>query len=288
MVSSTLSKSINKIKREIFSRVFIDRGGMDKIIYVAGGGRGGTTWLSDVLANLYTFRIIFEPFWRLHLEVDGKADYFHHAYIPQERAKKYRKEIEFVLSGNYRNYDTNANYKFAAYKGRVVKDICSNAFLPAIHALFPRVPIILVTRHPCAVALSRTKKREWGLEWGLHSHLFYDQTNFVNDILEGEVICPRNEFEDHAITYFLENLVPAKKMHHGKDVFIVSYEELVKKRKDIVRQIVNYIGKTSGLEVDRKRFSMLETFLDQPSMLTNRSRAQLRKTGGWRDELSPE
>lgn len=59
------------ISRCRHGRTSVDIGGRRNTILVVGAGRSGTTWLGDVVAGIYRYRQIFEPFWHLHLEADG-------------------------------------------------------------------------------------------------------------------------------------------------------------------------------------------------------------------------
>ena len=92
-----LKKSKRALSRYFFSTFYWDRGSDEDIIFVAGPGRSGTTWICSILAQVFNAREIFEPFFSLHLEADGIKDFFHHRYIP-EWENKYNNHMEERIS----------------------------------------------------------------------------------------------------------------------------------------------------------------------------------------------
>jgi len=235
-----IAKTKRRMKREIFSRLYMDLGDEKDFVLVLGSGRSGTTWLADVISQAFRYRLIFEPFWHLHIEVNGVKDYFHHRYISAEDAK-YDKYIKYVISGNYRNVRVNMNYQYGPYNGRVIKDICANLLMERILQIFPEAPIIFIIRHPCAVVYSRLNKVNWSDPWGWHAHLFNYQKVLIDKYFNNKQFFPRDELEDHAITYCYENYLPLS--IRNKNVYFVYYEKLVLNLESEIEKILRYIEK---------------------------------------------
>lgn len=233
-------KANRRLKREIFSRLYLDLGKEEDFILVFGSGRSGTTWLADVISQSFGYRLIFEPFWHLHIEVDGIKDFFHHRYI-SPRNNKHNVHIKYVMSGKYKNIHTNMNYQYGPYKGRVIKDICANLFIEKILHIFPMAPVIFVIRHPCAVVLSRLRKESWSAPWGWHAHLFNSQKDFIEAYFSNKQFIPKDELEDHTITYCFENYLPLLK--RNENIYFIYYEKLVLDTRNELEKIFKYIEK---------------------------------------------
>ncbi|MCK4794003.1 MAG: sulfotransferase [Desulfobacteraceae bacterium] len=237
----TFIRKVNRrVKREIFSRLYLDSGKEKDFILVFGSGRGGTTWLADAISQAFAYRLIFEPFWHLHIEVDGIRDFFHHRYISIED-NSYNNHIKYVMSGKYKNMRTNMNYRYGPYRGRVIKDICANLFMEKILQIFPQAPIVFVIRHPCAVVLSRLRKGRWSAHWGWHAHLFNNQKDLIKAYFNNKKFIPRDELEDHAITYCYENYLPL--LIRNENIYFVYYEKLVLDIRSEMENILNYVEK---------------------------------------------
>src|SRR6516165_9942427 len=58
-----LRRSRRRVARAVFSRLFIDLGGAaNNVVFLAGTGRSGTTWVSHFINYRNEYRYIFEPF----------------------------------------------------------------------------------------------------------------------------------------------------------------------------------------------------------------------------------
>lgn len=249
---------VNKIYS--YSNRYSDIGSENNCIFVAGSGRSGTTWLASILSEIYAYRILFEPFYSLHIQVDGINDFFHHRFIDNGESK-YNKDIEFVLKGKYKMKYRNP--LFRTYKGRIVKDICANLFLHIIHEIMPRLPIIFIVRHPCSVVLSRLKKREWSSEWGLHADIFNNQKLLIDKFFNGRIYKPQNELEDHIITYCFENFYPLKVLKGCDYIYQIYYESLLLDFENQMTKLVDYIEAFSN---QRAKVKSIKSILGTTSL----------------------
>jgi hypothetical protein len=134
----------------------------ENAVFLAGVGRSGTTWIANIINYNREYRFIHEPFNPNRVRL-VRAFQYKQYLRPENREPRYLEPAKAVLSGRMRNRWTDtANKKIFARK-RLIKDIRANLLLKWIHSNFPGIPIILLFRHPCAVANS-WMKLGWGQE----------------------------------------------------------------------------------------------------------------------------
>ena len=159
-----------RFRKTLYSRLFIDTNSdCRRTVLLAGTGRSGTTWVSHILNYRNDHRYIFEPFHPQKVSICGGFRY--RQYVrPGNDDETYLAPAEAILTGRLRSGWSDAhNRKLCATK-RLVKDIRANLLLKWIHTSFSGIPIILLLRHPCAVANSRLR-----LNWGTHLDEFLSQ-----------------------------------------------------------------------------------------------------------------
>jgi len=137
---------------------------IENSIFIAGSARSGTTWLAETLSNYFKYRHIFEPF---DPRINSMFKYFpykisnlkipfHPRYIPPNYENlKFKEIFEKIITGRICNIRTDRFNYFFRPEGRVIKSIRSSYFLKWMRNNFPKLPIIFIIRHPCAVVLSR-------------------------------------------------------------------------------------------------------------------------------------
>jgi len=146
-------------------------------VIVAGTGRGGTTWIADIVNFRNHFRVMFEPF--NCREVSLVHDFSLRQYIrPDDPAPQFLEAVRRVLSGRVRGtWIDRYNRKMLSSK-RLIKDIRISLFLKWVKKNFPKTCIILVLRHPCAVADSRLRAG-----WQPHLTSFLEQPQLMEEFL---------------------------------------------------------------------------------------------------------
>jgi hypothetical protein len=278
-------KASNRMKREIFSRLYLDLGKEKDFILVFGSGRSGTTWLADAISQAFGYRLIFEPFWHLHIDVNGVRDSFHHRYISIED-NRYDNHIKYVMSGKYKNMRTNMNYRCGPFRGRVIKDICANLFMEKILQIFPHTPIIFVIRHPCAVVLSRLRKGNWSSPWGRHAYLFNNQKDLVEEYFNNKRFIPKDELEDHAITYCYENYL--RLLIRNENIYFVYYERLVLDIRSEMEKIFNYIEKRGNQRrcINSLQEIRIKYLITSPDRQMSLMKDRVRHLYSWRNDLT--
>jgi len=235
-------------------------------IFLAGSGRSGTTWVSDVINYRDEYRYVFEPF---HPgKVKTCKGFRRKQYLrPEDRREEFLRPARIILSGALKNHywaghlDSRYIPLWRVRKNlrknkirdwayhldgrfdtgrRLIKDVRANLMLGWLRANFPEMPIILLLRHPCAVAHSRM---EHG--WGPLLDHFLSQRELVEDFLEpfeNEMRAARTDFDRHVFSWCVENYVPLTQLRRG-EVHLVFYENLCEDPEGEVRRLFGFLNK---------------------------------------------
>ncbi len=219
-------------------------------ILVAGSGRGGTTWLAEIINADNSFRDIFEPF--NPRRVRSVKDFNYRQYLrPMDRDPRYLRPAHLVFSGKLRDDWTDQyNRRFFCTR-RLVKDIRVNLMLKWIHDNFLEMPIIFLLRHPCAVAVSRLSQR-WKSSTAIED--FLSQHTLIEDHLKQFmpiITATRSDFEQHVLVWCIENYVPLRTLRKS-DALVVFYENLCTRPETELNRIAEYL-KLGRLELMMKR-----------------------------------
>lgn len=278
-----------KVKK-VLSDACVDLGGPEACIFLVASGRSGTTWVGDFLSHVFRFRFVFEPFWHLHYAEDGTADFFHHRYIAPEDGR-WDAKLRGVVDGSARPSTGNYNGKIGFCHGRVVKDICANLFIPRLHAIAPRMPVIYLVRHPCAVALSRRRKGEFTGEWGRHAPLFLNQPALleaVGEPLRAFAGRELTEHEDYALSTCMENYF-LHRLRGEPYIHRIFYEELVLDFAGTMRKAIGFVQEYAGFSI-RKPMERIKNYylLSHPDSTKAMNEDPRKHLLSWREKLTPE
>jgi hypothetical protein len=242
----------NKIRRKVIKRIksqcYIDYGSdYSNTIFLAGSGRSGTTWLSEVLNYKQDRRYIFEPFHSKR--VKGPDLFCQRQYIhPQNTDQKYFNYVNKVLSGRIRSFWTDKFNRKHLTNKRLIKAIRANLFLKWMHLNFPKMPIIFLIRHPLAVTVSRSKYKGWKPE-SLEPYL--KQELLMQDFLRPfQEVLERSErkyqetgyrLENHLLSWCIENYVVFKQFNPG-EIHIVFYEDCCINPDHEIKRLFSYLN----------------------------------------------
>jgi hypothetical protein len=274
----TAKRLSNAFVHRVLNRLYVDSGDYRNTVLIAGTGRSGTTWLEDIVNFGHDHRILFEPFHSK--EVPLLAHWRYRQYLrSDERAEQYLSPARRILSGRIRNkWVDQLNMKHLVSK-RLIKDIRANLILHWVHTQFPEIPIVLLMRHPCAVASSKLT-----LGWKTHLSDFTDQPQLVEDHLQPflpVLESARDDFDRHVLLWCVENVIPLRQFSDG-DIHVCFYEHFCTQPEREARSLATYL---------RRDFnpSMLAG-LDRPSALSKGHSAIL--NGGsvlnaWRKRIAP-
>jgi len=131
----------------------IDMGSKKSVIFVAGMGRSGTTWVGDLLNYQDHFRVIFEPF--CADKVTEAKGFSSTRYIrTQVNSPELVNFARNVLTGQIRSNWTEIKKPGKIYFRRMIKDIRCNLMLLWLNQLCIGMPIVFVVRNPFSVAAS--------------------------------------------------------------------------------------------------------------------------------------
>lgn len=285
-----LKRRIQKEVKELRGQLFLDLNRETKnSIILVGMGRSGTTWISNIINYNNEFRYMFEPFHPLLVKANNGFKLFQYLR-PSNDEPYFLDTAKSILTGQLRNKRVDSYNRKLFYKKRLIKDISAPLFLKWINVNFPDVPIILLLRHPCAVAISKLKllkyKKGWdGVETPEH---FLSQKDLVNDFLHPfveDIRAAKNPFEHQILAWCIIHYTVLKQFE-ANQVHLAFYENFCRHPEDEIRRLFLHIQKDPDEAIADKRVSQK---LKEPSQRVQKSSAIL--SGGnlvdeWRRHIT--
>jgi len=206
-------------------------------LLVAGSARSGTTWLADLLNHDNGWRTMYEPFNKTF--VREALPFRRRQYLRPECADpQYLDGARQIFSGALRNvWVDRMNGRFLYHK-RIIKEVGLNLLLGWISRRFSEMPIVLIVRHPCAVALSRVHAGfgDPTQEWLAQPELLDDHLAPYVDLIRSDM----SPFERHVLNWCVENYVPLRQFRAG-EVCIVLYERLCVDPAVVLGEIATFL-----------------------------------------------
>ncbi|XAL98840.1 sulfotransferase [Phycisphaeraceae bacterium D3-23] len=217
-----MTAAFTALHRSLARRVYLDTHAPDSSVLVAGTGRGGTTWLSQLINHDHHYRLMFEPVMPDHVPMFEPLS--RRPYLPRDETDDtWGQPLDRVFSGRLRNTWVDAHNSRLIARHRLVKDIRLNLALPWIAQRYPRMPIVWLLRHPCAVAYSKLK-----LGWNTHLDLFLEDHRLMRDHLSpyrALLSSAAEPWDRHVLMWCVETLIPLRTLQPG-ETLPVSYEDL--------------------------------------------------------------
>lgn len=255
-----LKTYLQPIRRRMGQRLVIDRDpDHRKTVFLAGTGRSGGTWVSEILNQRNEYRFIFEPFhpkrtpW---MQRFGERPYMR----PTAENPEFLDLARRIVTGRIRHAWTERfNRRFLTGR-RLIKEDYANLMMGWLHIQFPGMPLILLLRHPCAVAHSFVTHQYRGAVMPL-----LEQEQLVEDFLHPYVDAirgARDTFERTVFLWCVEALVPLSQFRPG-EIHVVFFENLVRQPESEVARLFAYLGRSAG-DVD---FEKMKT----PSLTARRA-----------------
>lgn len=242
------------------------------MILLAGSGRSGTTWLTSMIQVQAEFRVIFEPFH--YVKVPEAGSFGPNRYVkPDDRTPELVAVANKVLSGQIRCQWTEQMNSSAECDSQqlLIKCIFGNLMLAWLRSLRPSIKLILIVRHPIAVALSKAKMDK--CPWMKDPKLFLAQDDLVADHLCGFddlLLSARTLFERHILIWAIEYYVPLRTLA-PEHYHLVFYEDLCESPRDETASLFRHLS--LDLPVDRAPEEQLERVIRQPSLTSRRESA---------------
>jgi len=228
----------DKILTKIFSNIYFDIDyNYENSVFLTGSARSGTTWLSNIINYKNEYRYIFEPFHENYSNFYN--GYFCKKYINFNDNNDLKKEkMNSLLIGNVKGqWVDKFNKKFISKK-RLIKSIRAHHLLEWLNYNFPKLPIVLMLRHPCAVANSRMK-----LGWDTPLSDFLNQKKLMEDYLKEfkpYIMEAKTEFEKNIFMWSIQNFLPLKHFK-SRDIYICFYENLCINPIDEIKRLFNFL-----------------------------------------------
>jgi hypothetical protein len=257
--------------------LFIDTHDYRNTVFLAGSGRSGTTWAQEIINYRNDYRVISEPF--TPHQVPLVRHFRYGQYVrPDDRNPLYLEPAAAILSGRVRGYAVDKWNRKRIARKRLVKEIHVHGMLKWIKTQFPEIPMIMLMRHPFAVANSNLE-----LRFETHLQQLLAQDDLMEDHLEpfrGVLEQAEDPFERYVLMWCADNYVPLRQFVPG-EIEIIFYENLCVAPESEMRRIFNYLGQDYDPNVLKS--------MSKPSRMARKKSAVVTGeslTDSWRKNLS--
>lgn len=221
-------------------------------VFLAGGARSGTTWLSELINYDNAYRFMFEPF-----GVRQLGDFWYGSYIrPGNDDPALLTLAQTVFSGRFRDPWSDQFNKRPIANRRLIKEVRANLWIKWLHQHFGQVPIVFLMRHPIPTVRSRFKRyfdakdrsavdtdpRKRTAEF---RHYLLDQADLMSDHLGPfRDVIERAEtvWDQRMLVWCVQNYVPLRQLTQG-DVHIAFYETFCLDPLGELRRLFRFLGR---------------------------------------------
>lgn len=249
-------------------------------IVLAGTGRSGTTWVSEVINYRNDYRIMDEPYRNVAVPIVSHFNALQ--YIrPTDSSDQWINPARVIFSGQLRNAWTDRFNRKVVATRRLIKLIRANMFLKWIVIHFPEMPITYLMRHPAAVTMSQSR-----LDWDVDlPSIFLTQDELVQDYLAPHretILGAQTVFEKRVCLWCVENMVGLSQLEPG-DVNLAFYEGFCEEPEtEFARMFAHY-----GMAWDDSVYEVLQ----RPSNTSKADSAIVtgkRPVDSWMSKITPE
>jgi len=230
--------------KQIYRIMHIDSHDYLKTIFLAGSARSGTTWLQEIVNFNNEYRVLFEPF--RPDKVDQVQDWRKYQYLREtENSPVFIDPMKDILKGKIKNVWVDTYNRRLISQKRIIKAIHANLFLFWMKHHFPEVRIVMIMRHPCAVANSKLNIVRKHFEYSDNPlEEFLAQEDLMEDFLspyEARMREEKTDFEAFVWMWCIENIIPLKQFKAGQ-IQITFYENLCIDPQKEIKNIFSYIN----------------------------------------------
>ena len=235
------------------SAAIVDRGAdLRSTVFLAGGARSGTTWLSELINYDNAYRYMFEPF-----GVRQLGDFWYGSYLrPGNEDAATRDRAEFILSGRFHDPWVDQFNKRLSVERRLVKEVRANLWVKWLRTQFPQVPVVLIMRHPIPTVRSRFKRYFDAKDASLidtdpakrtaeFRHYLLDQRELVDDHLapfKDVIENAESVWDQRLLVWCVQNYVPLRQLKTG-EAYIAFYESFCLDPLGELRKLFAFLGR---------------------------------------------
>jgi hypothetical protein len=239
-----------------------------KTFLLVSSGRSGSTWLSEVLVEAFSCRMIFEPLRRDKVTLAAGVPWGRYAE-PGVADPELERVVGLILAGRVRSQWTDKFNLYRFPRRRLVKEVRATNLLPWLRDRYPDIPIIYLLRHPVPMAWSAAELRlkPYFSEYLGQPLLMDGPLAPWRELIERHIADP-DPFHCHVLRWCMENSVPIRQLAPGS-VHVVFYEDLVEDPHGELERLARYL---SRFKVGAWDFDPARPTVDRPS------RANYRKT----------
>jgi hypothetical protein len=260
---------------------------MRDTIVIASTGRGGSTWLTEIVATLPGYTVLWEP---LHLGNNPECEEYGFGwqnYIPPgTEAPRRREYLRRILTGANLSTSILTSLEFRPLRllrpggGYIAKFVNVNMMLPWLMETFP-VSGVLMIRHPCAVVASQMRHGAW-------DHVAKDNMTVPEGLfeehghLESVFSDIQTQEEVLAFEWAVQTYIPLSSSR-PHPWFLTTYEELVSNGQTVLADLFGALGRSipdGAYEQLYTPSATASTELDE--------KAAYEQLRAWRDDLSAE
>lgn len=273
---------------------------IENTVFLCGTSRSGTTWISNIINYKNIYRYIFEPFHPKYVSLF--TNYYDRKYIPTNSLDNLIfQDMKKIISGQLRSpWSDQYNKKFISTK-RLIKATRANLFISWLNNYFPQMPIILLLRHPCAVANSKLqlKLKYQTREWDTTLDRYLTQSNLLADLKFPLSLINQIEkahhnykqsgdiFENCIFAWCIENYVPLmqikNKLVTKNPIYICFYEDFCLDLKQSAGRIFNFLEQTNDQKVLSLASKPSSQSQESSAILTNKNLLT-----NWQDNITQE
>jgi hypothetical protein len=227
----------------------------NKHTLVVGSARSGTSWLSENMAKVFRYRMLFEP---EHTDNTKQGHLVADQMITNKNQDNYTEGLRYLqrvlsnrVDSDWIAQNSNRTYKRHLWpfipKHFVIKLVRGNLLAPFISQYF-EIPVVHVVRHPLEVIKSQQRVRfPWlyDLSYFLKQEELIDLISNKYDINIKDFI-HKSKVEILALRWCIENVVVLEDLKAGESnqYHLVKHEAL---RNDV--EVYKTLCQTLGIEV---------------------------------------
>lgn len=230
----------DRMRTELHRRMAIDFASSESTTLLFGTGRGGTSWLAQMLTCSPGQRYLFEPFHRERTRAWRGQAYL--PYIPRlAQAPVLHNAAEKILAGRVSSHWVDQHNTAWLAHSRLIKEIRAQWMIGWLREQFPAIKMVWAIRHPIPTALSRVK-----LGWDPHLDLALAQPELMRDHLDPWADVLRrlhregSPLEQAVARWCLDTHVPRRELRSG-EVLVVFYERLCRDPFGEMERVFDYL-----------------------------------------------